>query len=388
MPIGVGPVGSSASLASENATPGIQPRRVVDDQRVLADVGDVDDLEAAVGAPRDSALALDAEADRLAGDQPDLVGVLDVLVGQRRERAVVEHRAVLVDLDERGALVGRRGAQHLSEVALVAVDRPRDERRLGAERERDRVERLVGDAERRRLRDLAELGGRRRLALGQPVDLVVEQQDLDRDVPPQRVDQVVAADRERVAVAGHDPDREVLAGRGEAGRKRGGAAVDPVHPVGVHVVGEPAGAADPGDEHDPLGRDPELGHELLDRGEHRVVAAAGAPARLLVGLEVRLGQRLGLAAVAVSVRRDRHHCRSSIAASISPVNSGRPWTFVSDSTSTRNSRAQHLRELAGVHLRDQHPVVRRGARRRCWSGAGSGGAGARTRPCARSAGRA
>ena len=35
---------------------------------------------------------------------------------------------------------------------------------------------------------------------------------------------------------------------------------------------------------------PELGEEALDRREHRVVAAARAPARLLVGLEVGLGQ--------------------------------------------------------------------------------------------------
>ena len=37
---------------------------------------------------------------------------------------------------------------------------------------------------------------------------------------------------------------------------------------------------------------PELGHEALDRGQDRVVTAAGAPAHLLVGLEV-LGLQLG-----------------------------------------------------------------------------------------------
>ena len=72
---------------------------------------------------------------------------------------------------------------------------------LGAEGERQRVERVVEAAERRRLRDLADLAGGRVLALGEPVDLVVEQQDREVDVAAQRVDEVVAADRQRVAVA-------------------------------------------------------------------------------------------------------------------------------------------------------------------------------------------
>jgi hypothetical protein len=55
---------------------------------------------------------------------------------------------------------------------------------------------VVGDAEGRGLGDLAQLGGGRRLALGQAVDLVVEEQDLDRDVAAQGMDEVVAADRQ------------------------------------------------------------------------------------------------------------------------------------------------------------------------------------------------
>ena len=74
--------------------------------------------------------------------------------------------------------------------------------------------------------------------------------------------------------------------RRQPGRDRRRAAVDRVHPVRLHVVREARGAADPGDEDDVLARDPELGHEALHRGEDRVVAAARAPAHLLVGLEV------------------------------------------------------------------------------------------------------
>ena len=51
--------------------------------------------------------------------------------------------------------------------------------------------------------------GRRILALGQAVDLVVEQDDLQVDVAADGVDQVVAADRQAVAVAGDHPDLQV-----------------------------------------------------------------------------------------------------------------------------------------------------------------------------------
>ncbi len=197
IPIGVGAVGVSASFASENARPGSVRVRIVDEQRSDSSTSATSTIARHPSAPRTTPRS-SATPNRIGwpASRRIWLSVLDLLVGQRRERAVVEHRTVLVDLDQRGALVGRGRAQHLGQVMAVAVDRPRHERRLGAERQRDRVERMVGDAERRRLGDLAQLGGRRRLALGQPVDLVVEQQDLHRDVAPQRVDQMVAADRE------------------------------------------------------------------------------------------------------------------------------------------------------------------------------------------------
>src|SRR4029453_14813100 len=102
--------------------------------------------------------------------------------------------------------------------------------------QRQRVERVVQGTHRGGLGDLALLGGRRVLPLGQPVDPVVEQQDLHVDVAPQGGDQVVAADRQRVAVTGHHPDRQVRPGGGDTGGDRRRAAVDRVHPVGVHVV--------------------------------------------------------------------------------------------------------------------------------------------------------
>ncbi len=129
------------------------------------------------------------------------------------------------------------------------------------------------------------------LALGEAVDPVVEEQDRHVHVAAQGVDQVVAADGERVAVTGDDPHREVGPRGGQPGRDRGRATVDRVHPVGVEVVREPRRAADAGDERDVLAAQPEVGQERLHGLEHGVVAAARAPAHLLVGGELLAGLR-------------------------------------------------------------------------------------------------
>ena len=269
----------------------------------------VNDARRPVRVLHDALLPLGAEADRRAALQVDPV---PLLLAHEVEGVVVVDVAVLEDLDESRAAVPSGRAEHLGQPLLVRVDRARDERRLGSDRNRQRVERVVERPHRRRLRHLAELGGRRVLPLRQTVDLVVEEQDLEVDVPPQRVDQVVAADRERVTVSGHDPDGQVRPGDRQPGRDRRRAPVDRVHPVGLHVVREARGTADPGDEDDPLAREPELGHEALDHVQDRVVAAARAPAHLLVGLEVlRLELRQSVRVVHFPLRRRQsRHLRS------------------------------------------------------------------------------
>src|SRR5262249_25170163 len=114
------------------------------------------------------------------------------------------------------------------------------------------------------------------------------------------------------------------------------AAVDGVEPVGVHVVREPAGAADPRDEHHILPRDPEVRHHLLDRGEDSVVPATPAPPDVLVRLEV-------LPRVAWRLRRVRlraHQLPSTswlMASRMSWVASGTPRTRLKPTASTRYS---------------------------------------------------
>ena len=92
-----------------------------------------------------------------------------------------------------------------------------------------------------------------------------------------------------VAVAGDDPHVEVGPGHGQPGGDGRRPAVDAVHPVGVHVVREAGGAADARHEHRVLAAHAEVGHQHLDGGEDRVVAAARAPAHLLVARPVLAG---------------------------------------------------------------------------------------------------
>src|SRR5262249_30503357 len=75
-------------------------------------------------------------------------------------------------------------------------------------------------------------------------DLVVEEEDVEVEVAAQDVDQVIAPDRERVAVAGDDPHGELGARRLEAGGDGGGPAMNRMEAGRVDVVREPAPAGE------------------------------------------------------------------------------------------------------------------------------------------------
>ena len=218
---------------------------IVAKDRVLADRGHVDDLEVPIGPLDHASLELLAEADRLAVVERDEHRRPVCLARNLLEGAVVEDVAVLIHLDERRSVVGVGRGEGLLHVGPVHVVGPRDEGRLGADGQADRVEGMVDRAERSRLGHLAGLRCRRVLPLGQPIDLVVEDQDVEPDVAPEGVDEVIAADAQGIAVATDHPDVEVRAGHSQPGSDRRCTTVDRVHPVGVHVVREPRGAADP-----------------------------------------------------------------------------------------------------------------------------------------------
>ena len=214
---------------------------------------------------------------------------LDFAVDDVVEGTVVEDHAVLPDLDQGQSLVLARSLEDGVHVAGVGVPGAGDKSGAGGEGEEERIEGRIDRAVRSRFGHLVLLGGGRVLALGETVDAVVEEQDDHLDVAADRVHQVVAADRQAIAVTSDHPDIEVGAGDAEAGGDGRGAAVDGVEAVGVHVDGETRRAADAGDDDLFVFRATEVGHGFLDGGEDGVIAAAGAPLHIFGRGEVFLG---------------------------------------------------------------------------------------------------
>ena len=99
---------------------------------------------------------------------------------------------------------------------------------------------------------------------------------------------MIPADREAIAISGHDPDREIGAGYLESSGKSRRAPVDGVKSGGVHVIRKAAGAADPGDHDYLFVGNPKRRERLLDGVENGVVAASGTPAHGLIRDEIFL----------------------------------------------------------------------------------------------------
>jgi hypothetical protein len=129
----------------------------MDEHVLLADLGDRREPRVALRVEEDALLSVRPEHDRLVVLERDGHVGPDLFARDLIERPVVEDVAVLVDLHEGRALVGVRPAEHVEHVGPVHVVRAGHEGRLGAERDRQRVERVVERAERRRLGDLAHL---------------------------------------------------------------------------------------------------------------------------------------------------------------------------------------------------------------------------------------
>ena len=127
-----------------------------------------------------------------------------------------------------------------------------------------------------------QAGRGRVLSLGQPVDPVVEQDDVHVDIAADAVHEMVAADAQTVAVARDDPHLQVGTRHLQARRDGRGPTVDPVDAVGLHVVRETAGTADPRDEDELLARHLQRGQHLLHLCQNGVVSATGTPAYVLV----------------------------------------------------------------------------------------------------------
>src|SRR6266480_2739503 len=210
------------------------------------------------------------------------------------------------------------------EMHLQCVDRPGDEPCPGAERKRAGRDGILDRAERSGGRARAAARGRRVLTLGQPVNLVVEQDDVQVHVAAQHVQHVIAADGQPIPIARHHPDVELRIRELDPRRDRGRASMHGVEAVRRHVIRKARGAADAADEHRLLALQLQLGARLLYRLEDRVVAAARTPADFLVR-GVVLGRELGVA------DGGDGHTIFLIACAISVTRNGLPVTFPSGS---------------------------------------------------------
>ena len=119
---------------------------------------------------------------------------------------------------------------------------------------------------------------RRRLHLGQAIDLIVVEEHRHVHVVTDGVDPVGRADAAAIAVTGVDEHVQVLAGHAYALGQRQRAPVDTMEAVGLHVMGEAAGATDPRHEHGLLWSELLVTTQTLYRRQDRVVATSGAPA--------------------------------------------------------------------------------------------------------------
>ena len=211
-----------------------------------------------------------------------------VLLREIEPRAVVEDVAVLQDFNVGRALVRGGFLQRVLQVLLEDVHRAGHERRIGADHEAQRIERRVRRAVGRGLGFLAEFRRRRILPLRQPVNLVVEHQHLDADVPSQHVNRVVATDGQRIAVASRQPHFEFRMRDLDSGGYGRPAAMDRMEAERIHVIREAARTPNPGNDDKLFAGNPQLRENGLHGGENGVVPAAGAPADFLVGLKIFL----------------------------------------------------------------------------------------------------
>src|SRR5262249_10064639 len=127
--------------ASETRQHERQARRfalfVVYENRVFADIGDVDDLGEALTGEHHALFEVGTEANGLTVLQGNEMRRPRFFRRDLLEGAVVEDVAVLVDLDERRTAVIVRAAERLHHVLAVHVVRASHERGLRAQRQAD-----------------------------------------------------------------------------------------------------------------------------------------------------------------------------------------------------------------------------------------------------------
>ena len=211
-------------------------------------------------------------------------------VSPNLKRTVVKDVAVLVDFEQRGTLVGLALGELVAKVGWIAVHASGNPGGTGSERQCKWIQRMVDASAGGRLGDLTLFTRGRKLALGQPVDLIVEQQDGHVEVAAKGVNEVVSPNAQRIAITGDNPDVEVGVRQLDSGGYRWGAAVQRMDSVAVDVVWKAAAAADSADNNCAIRVGTCAREYLGELLQNAVVAATRAPANFFSALKVFGGQ--------------------------------------------------------------------------------------------------
>ena len=140
-----------------------------------------------------------------------------------------------------------------------------------------RIDRLIVGAPRIGLGFEADGRSGGGLLLGQTINRIVHDDIRHARIFTRRVDEVITADGEAIAVTAKHKNMQIIAAEADTGGKRQGAAVNIVTAVRVDEVGEAGGAADAGKRDDFFLRVIKFLENFIKRGEHGEIAAAGAP---------------------------------------------------------------------------------------------------------------
>src|SRR5690606_33116543 len=193
------------------------------------------------------------------------------------------------DIDEGKALVLDRRLKEALQVLDVTRKALSDKAATAGQRQGQRTDGVLCSAVGRRLGLEALAAGRRGLARGEAVDVVVHDDIGDVDVAPAGMNKVSHADAVPVAVAAGGDHHKIAVGNLDRLSHRERTPVHRVKRVGAKVVIELAGATDAGDGHDLMGLKAQVNQRPLHGGDDGEVAATRAP-----------GGRLGVGAIVLN----------------------------------------------------------------------------------------
>ena len=208
-------------------------------------------------------------------------------VGYPGVRAIIEDDAVHQTLHDRAAFVLLRRHETIYRRRHIDIERAGEERTPCAQDEFRRYERPFYRSKRRGFGDKTLRAGRRVLALGQTVDAVVEETDVQVHVPSYLMNEMVSADSQAVAVTAHLPNSQFGMRCLDARSDCATATMDCIKTIRIEVVRHTAGTTDTGDNSHLMGRDTYLRHGFLQRHTDRVIAATRAETYILIGFKLR-----------------------------------------------------------------------------------------------------